>query len=341
MKKTSLLVASALLASSALFAQDSVTSNVVGYVTLNIKGTGGSGSEAYNYIGVPLNNAADYNGAVAIFSISHGSIQVQSASWIDNQFAGTHYALITSGPYEGISSTITSNNHNGWFNTAEDLTSIISGDESISIHRYNTLADIFGASNESGLQGSSSASGADNILVQTASGFDTYYYKNAGFLGGTGWRSSASPVTDASATPIPYGSGIIVVRKQSSDLDVVVSGSVFSGDATTPIEEGYNWKTSSIPVTLTLADYFGAANEAGLTGSSSASGADNILVFNASGGYDTYYYKNAGFLGGTGWRSSASPATDESSRIISEPGQMFIVVRKSGGAFNLNETSPL
>jgi len=315
-----------------------VISNVVGYVTLNIKGTGGSGSEAYNYIGVPLNNAADFNGAVASSSVN--TIQASSASWTDNEFAGTHYVQITSGSYEGISATIASNTSDS-LTTVEDLSSVLSGDESISIYRYNTLADIFGASNESGLQGSSSASGADNILVQTASGFDTYYYKNAGFLGGTGWRSSASPVTDASATPIPYGSGIIVVRKQSSDLDVVVSGSVFSGDATTPIEEGYNWKTSSIPVTLTLADYFGAANEAGLTGSSSASGADNILVFNASGGYDTYYYKNAGFLGGTGWRSSASPATDESSRIISEPGQMFIVVRKSGGAFNLNETSPL
>lgn len=120
----------------------------------------------------------------------------------------------------------------------------------------------------------------------------------------------------------------------------MISGSVFGGDAITPIEADFNWKAPSIPVGLTLNALFGATNEAGLDGGSAAGNADNVVVPSASG-LTTYYYKNAGFLGGTGWRSSASPSVDEGSTVFVQPGQMFLINRTGGAGFNLAESSPL
>jgi uncharacterized protein (TIGR02597 family) len=336
-KFIALLSGAALLASSA-FAQGVVT-NPVGYVTLAIKGTGGVGSAAYNFIGTPVHAASDFSGVITD-SASANVIEADGATWVASAFAGTHYLQITSGVNEGISATISGNTVNS-LTTVEDLSSVLAGTENFSIRKYTTISDVFGAANESGLEGGVSAAAADNILIQAESGFTTYYYKNGGLIGGTGWRSSSSPVVDVASTPIPFGTGLIVVRKQSADLSVVATGSVFPGDAVSPAEVGYNWKTSSIPVTLTIADYFGTSNEAGLTGGASAAAADNILIFRSTGGFDTYYYKNSGLIGGTGWRSSASPVDDQAATLLCEPGQMFIVNVKSGAGLNFTEVSPL
>jgi uncharacterized protein (TIGR02597 family) len=317
----------------------SVSSVPVGYVTLNIKGTGGQGTSAYSYLGVPLHQAADFRGVIS--ATADNAITATNAAWTADAFANTHYVMILSGDNAGMSTTITANTTDT-LTTADNLSSILNGTEDFAIHKYTTIADVFGADNSAGLKGSSGAGTADNILIQTgASSFSTYYYKNAGFIGGTGWRSSASSSVDASNAIIPHGAGIIVVRQESADIDITVSGSVFEGDAVTPVEAGFNWKTASIPVDLTLAGLFGANNEVGLVGGVHAGQADNILVFNDSGNLVTYYYKNAGFIGGTGWRSAASNSVDEASTVIVEPGEMFIIKRSGGAAFNLTENSPL
>ncbi len=332
------LVAAASLAASASFAQDNaVTSDVVGYVTLTINGTGGVGSEAYSYIGAPMHSAASASGSIS--STSDNTITSTGSTWTENAFSNTHYVLVTSGTNEGISAPIVSNTADT-LTTAENLNSLLNGDETFEIRAYVTISDVFGASNEAGLDGGASVGAADNILVQDGASFNTYYYKNAGLIGGTGWRSSSSPIADAGSTILPHGSGFIVVRRQSSDIELITSGSVFSSDVITPVETGFNWKTASVPVDLTLSGVFGANNEAGLVGGSSAGSADNILVFDDSGSISTYYYKNAGLIGGTGWRSSSSPITDQASTVIASPGKMFLINR-SGGAFNLAESSPL
>jgi hypothetical protein len=92
-------------------------------------------------------------------------------------------------------------------------------------------------------------------------------------------------------------------------------------------------------VDVTLAGFFGANNEAGLKGGAYGGEADNILVFDRSGNMTTYYYKNAGLIGGTGWRS-ADPSKDEANAVIGETGTMFMI-RRVDDAFNLTEKSPL
>lgn len=321
---------------TSLLAQ-SVSTVPVGYVTLNIKGTGGQGTEAFSYLGVPMHQAASFRSAIT--AKADNSITCTSASWTANAYANTHYIMIMSGDNTGMSATITANTSNT-LTTAENLSSILTGTENFAIHKYTTIADVFGAANSAGLKASYSSGTADNILIQTGSNsFSSYYYKDSG-LGGTGWRSAASSSVDASGTVIPYGRGIIMVRRESADLKIAVMGSVFPDDAVTPMEVGFNWKTASIPVDITLAGLFGANNDAGLDAGYSSGNADNILVFDASGNSTTYYYKDSG-LGGTGWRSAASSSTDEANTVIAKPGEMFFINRSGGAAFNLTENSPL
>jgi uncharacterized protein (TIGR02597 family) len=266
------------------------------------------------------------------------SITCANAGWTANAYANTHFVMILSGDNTGMSATITANTADK-LTTAENLSSILTGDEQFAIHKYTTIADVFGATNTAGLKGGITDSSADNILIQTGSNsFATYYYKNAGPIGGTGWRG-ADPTVDASGTIIPYGSGIIAVRRESTDLKVTVSGSVFPDDVVTPVEQGFNWKAPSLPVDVTLAGFFGANNEAGLKAGITDSSADNVLVFDRSGNITTYYYKNAGPIGGTGWRG-ADPSTDEANTVIAAPGAMFMI-RRVDDAFNLTEKSPL
>ena len=339
MKKTLKYLASltgAVLLASTNLAADSVSTDPVGYVTLTIKGTGGASSEAFTYMGVPVHKPADISAVIT--GTSEYTVTSSSAAWDIDAYIGS-YVLITSGAYEGMTSSIVSNTATD-LTTEHDLTSILEGGESFSIHAHTTIADVFGATNEAGLGSGSSAGAADTVLLQSTTGFDTYYYKDSGFIGGTGWRSAVDASTPQGETIIPLGAGLIVVRKQSDDLSLVLTGSVFGGDAVTEVKSGYNWKSASIPVALTLDGMLGAANEAGLVGGSSAGAADNIIVPTADG-LATYYYKDSGFIGGTGWRLATDASTPQGSTVIAEPGQMFLINNVSDSAFNLVEVSPL
>ena len=340
MKKAYVLISLIILSLHVEMLKGQTVSTIpVGYITLTIYGTGGQGTEAYSYLGVPLHHAASFRSAMT--AKADNSISCTNAGWTDNAFANTHYVMIQSGANAGMSATITANTVDT-LTTAENLNSLLNGDEQFAIHQYTTLADVFGADNSAGLKGGDGPGTADNILIQTSSNsFTSYYYKNAGIFGGTGWRSAASSSVDASGTIIPYGTGIIAIRRESADLAITVSGSVFPDDAITPVEEGYSWKAASIPTDVTLTGLFGANNEAGLEGSDGPGTADNILVYDANGTLKTYYYKNAGIFGGTGWRSAASSSIDEANTVIAKPGEMFFINRSGGPAFNLTEKSPL
>jgi uncharacterized protein (TIGR02597 family) len=75
-----------------------------------------------------------------------------------------------------------------------------------------TLASsgLYTGSASTGLAGGASVS-ADQILLWNGVGYDVYYYQTSG-LGGTGWRKGGDASTDASSTPIPTGSSMIIKR---------------------------------------------------------------------------------------------------------------------------------
>ncbi|WP_395749803.1 TIGR02597 family protein [Prosthecobacter sp.] len=65
-----------------------------------------------------------------------------------------------------------------------------------------------------GLAGGTSST-ADQVMFWNGTGYNVYYYQTSGF-GGTGWRLSGAPFTDASTTSIPAGAALFVKRTGSA-----------------------------------------------------------------------------------------------------------------------------
>lgn len=72
---------------------------------------------------------------------------------------------------------------------------------------------LYTSSPTNGLAGSSKLSSADEVQIWNGSAFRRFYYKNSG-SGGIGWRESTSAKADASATAIPPGSSVYIIRKK-------------------------------------------------------------------------------------------------------------------------------
>lgn len=312
-------------------------SKPVGQVKLTVSGTGGAGTSAISVLGVPLENPVDAEGILT--GVAANTLTDSSASWTPDAFANTHYVQITSGTYVGISATITGNTATE-LTTAGDISSLLIGDEPFEIRAYTTLADVFGAANEAGLDGGTSAALADEVLIYNGVGFDIYYYQQGAAFGGDGWRNAVNAFDDQSGISLPIGASIILKRKQVVDLDIIVDGSVLTTDAIIPVEGGVNWISSAHIIEHTLASYFGVDGGSLLKGAT-ASAADEILVPNGNGGFNIYYYQE-GASGGDGYRSSTDLSTDASAAVIAAVGKGFVLKRKgTGTSYNQTDRTPL
>jgi uncharacterized protein (TIGR02597 family) len=79
-----------------------------------------------------------------------------------------------------------------------------------------------------------------------------------------------------------------------------------------------------------------SGNPSGILGGASASVADNIILLNAAGSFDTYFYKNAG-AGGTGWRKVGQPVNaDKGTTKLPLQDGIQVVRRASGGNLTLD-----
>lgn len=331
-KIISLIAGTGLLTASFL---NAATTDPVGYVTLTVKGTTGDASEAYSFISPSLQNAVSSTGTVE--SVDGTLITASSAAWTADAFQSKYFIEITSGTNTGAIATIQSNTESA-LTTVEDLSSLLSGGETFNIRRYLTINDLFGADNSAGLTSSSSLGTSDEILLPNGAGdFDRYFYYNNP-RGTDGWRSSVDVVNDAGETPIPIGQGVIVRRKSADDLSVVLSGSVVvNAQVLYPIETGFNFVSSAYPVTYTLNSFFGP-DGGSLKSSSQFSSADQVLVQNASGDFDYYFYWNNP-RGASGWRKSTDVVNDAGDVVIMSAGNAVIVDRQEA-PFNFAESRP-
>jgi hypothetical protein len=171
---------------------------------------------------------------------------------------------------------------------------------------------VFGENSESGLNGGSSISEADEVSVlnPVTQTFSTYYFKTGGF-GGTGWRSATDAVTDASGTTLYPDQGVLIVRKVSGNISLILTGTVKTGPTIVPVGANINMLANIYPAgTLTVANsglYVGN-DSLGLAGGETASSADEVRIFDGETFHDLFY-KTGGF-GGTGWRNSTDAVAD-------------------------------
>lgn len=328
MKNTTILtLAAMLLGPAGAFAQSSAYTKPAGFVTHTLK------AGQFNLIGLTLHQPVTVSGAFE--TVSGTSLTDSQVNFSSALTTGKTYILeITDANDPALNGTIqevTEWNGNT-LTTPQNLAAdgLVAGDK-YQIRAASTIADVFGAANETGLQGGASSGVADNVYLPTASGFDVYYYSTGGFVG-VGWRKVGGGSTDCANQPIFLADGFYVLRR-GDDLDFVVTGAVKVEDTSLAITKEYTRVSGIFPVGSTFAS---SKLELGLTGGASSGVADNVMVQIPAGGFDVYYYSTGGFVG-VGWRKVGAGNTDQSNV---ELPSAFIIKRVSDTDFNLKLNKP-
>lgn len=352
----------AIFATSAPFAiADEATTDPVGFLTLSVKGHGGTKASEFTYLGLGMARPIAYQ-AVAE-TVSGTTLTCSTATWTDNQYASTpqpgYFVEIGSGAKTGLlSQVVSSNDAANTLTVADDLTALgVEGTNVVFKIRPNwSLATLFGATNSAGF-GAGSSTTADLILIYNpnlgggAGGYDTFFYSSGG-IPGVGWRQTGQGSADKKDAPIALDEALIIKRLQSADLNVTVSGAVKLGNTITTVFTGANFIGNVYPggvMTLGNTDLgqnppryssglYTGSNTTGVKAGSSTT-ADLILVYNptlggGAGGYDTYFYSSGG-IPGVGWRQTGQGSANKAD-VALETGRAIFVKRQTdaGGAFN-------
>jgi uncharacterized protein (TIGR02597 family) len=318
----------------------SVSSTPVGYVTLTINGNG------YTALSNPLENAIVYSGSASNVS---GSDITTSFTMTSGEVATTdvdgnssYYVQLS----DGTILDITGNSETA-ITVAVDASSLISSSDAITVKKYTTLSDLFGATNAAGLTSGADASSSDLVFIMSADGngvYGSYYYQDDpfdGFFGGDGWRSLGDNATDASNLIIAPDDGLIVQRNAPSDLSIVVTGTVNTIQHNRTLPAGFSLVAYPFPVDTTLDDsgIYSATN--GYTSGGDASTSDIVYVLSPNGSYTSYYRQDDpfdGFFGGDGWRALGDNATDAGTTSI--PAGSAIIIKHIGSGLTWADSLP-
>ncbi|MBV9391188.1 MAG: hypothetical protein JOY96_04765 [Verrucomicrobia bacterium] len=309
-----------------------ITTDPSGYVTLRIAGQN-NGQNSFSFIGVSALNPVSYEGTLT--GVGKNTIVDSNACWTNDQFDGGNghfFVEIISGPHAGVMSNVVgTSGTTKILTTADDLSTLLAGNEQFRVRKHQTIANVFGGADEIGLQGAPESAAADEVRIfdPAQQQFSVYYYQT-GASGGTGWRSATDASTDASQTILYPDSGVMIVRKTAGNLASTLAGNVKLGPTQVPIAGTINLAANLYPAgQLTLGRsnlYVGNANQ-GLAGAQEISLADEVYLFNGNS-FIQYYYKTGG-SGGTGWRSGTDAISDASGTQIA-PGTALYIIRKAG-----------
>ncbi|NQU11459.1 hypothetical protein HQ590_11750 [bacterium] len=303
----------------------------VGFISLEVDGTGGVISNQFSFLGLGMTAITAARGVI---SSAAGTVLTDSGStWVDDAFNnanGAHYIELTAGTGAGVTDDIIDTSGSGHsVTTAADLSPlVVPGTTTYRIRRHWTLAGLFGATNDTGLLSGNSAPESDLVVVfdPVAQAYASYYYRT-----NAGWRTSIDAFTDVSTNRLYLDRGLIVKRQIPSSVTIKLSGAVKLGPTSIPVESGTNFIGNVYPTTnLTLVAsglYTGDSNT-GVAPGTSAAGADTVLIWNGTG-YDTYYYRT-----GAGWRSAADAFTDRGDTPLPIGGSIVVKRKGAGGAFD-------
>jgi len=318
----------------------SVSSTPVGYVTLTINGAG------FTAISNPLENAVIYSGTAS--SVSGATITTSftmtsnEVGTSDAQGNSSYYVQISDGTILDIIS-----NTDSVLTVSTDVTSLINIDDEITIKKYTTLSDLFGATNSAGLSAGADAGSSDTIFIMSSDGagaYSSYYYQDDpfdGFFGGDGWRALGDNSTDVGNVIIAPDDGIIVKRDAATDLSVVVSGTVNAIQHNRTLPQGFSLVAYPFPVETSLDDsgIYSASN--GYVSGPDAGTSDIVYVLAPNGSYTSYYRQDDpfnGFFGGDGWRMLGDNSTDAGSFKI--PVGSAIIIKHTGSGLDWTDATP-
>jgi uncharacterized protein (TIGR02597 family) len=333
-------MALAALATSAT-ANTTATTDPVGFSTVVVKGKATPTSANRNtYIGIPMAQSSSYQGVIGTSTVSGGVTVVTfpSSVFTANQFNGTgndHYFQVTSGPNNGLVSTVTATSTDS-LTLADDISSVLSDNSTtFKVVPYWTLGKVF--PNGAGLTGGISATAADTVTIIPPTGGSLTYFYNTN---ANEWRRGTTP---SSNVIIPPGSGLLVTRKQAGDVNIVVAGAVPLGPvegivgAASPTASRNSLLANAFPlpsVTLANSGLYSGDPSTGVAGGISATAADTVVILDPNTGSSlTYFYNTTA----NEWRRGTTP----SGNVTIPEGAAILVTRKAGrGEFSWYAPQP-
>ena len=323
-----------------LVAQTTATTDPVGFITLTVAGTGGTVASQLSFLGTGLTRSVEYQGSAE--AVGTASLTDNDATWTDNQFNGAngaYFVELTSGAGAGTTYDIaTTVQLTKTITTVQNLAAGVTAGVTFKIRKHWTIASVFGAANEAGLQ-AGTATDADVIRVYNGTGYDGYYYATAQppFIT-AGWRKVSGGNTDYAGQRLYPDDGLLLTRKQVSNVPVVLMGAVKTGVTSFPVLSGLNIVANpyAAPMTLGTSVLYTGNSVTGIS-SGPAGGAttDEVRIYNPStGNYDAYYYATAQppFIT-AGWRKIGGGNTDQVGVTI-PVGSSILVTRKAAGNFD-------
>lgn len=299
-------------------------SEVVGYQTSSIKGSP-TGSY-FNFVPVQLAKPSVFTGSA---SASGTTVNLTGAS-LGDVTSLPHYLIVKSGSGVGFISDIVANTTTN-VTTADDLSTSIPANTSVSVVPHVLLTDVLGTASNLVVQGGGTATTADLVYLVAADGsFTPYYFKDSGF--GQGWKNASTGNTE-NVVPVYPSESILVERKTATDVTALTQvGTVANTDMKMVYPTGFTASASGFPSSLTLSSL-----TAVVQGGGTADAADLVYLINSGTGQLTpYYYKNSGF--GLGWKDASSGLTVDPATI--EIGTGFIIERKQPSSTTLSQNRP-
>lgn len=303
------LLALALLAPGALFAQTTAKTTPVGYVTSSL-------AVGFNLWGQTV---AGQTAAAGTFSAESSGVLTSSTDFTAALGASGSSLVsieITSGASAGV--VLESNTWTNTTITASGASPSMVG-ASFKIRKVSTLEQIFGSS----LAEDFSSAGADVVWVPDGSGSYDQYYRQSDLFGGAAvWHKvGVSEDVPATNTPLHYLDGVFVEIK-ATPVQLVTSGEVISKSLASTVlaSPSFTPVSAPFPAGSTLA----TISLAGLTDDFSAGGADILWVPSAPGVYSTYYKQTDLFGGPAIWANASDDSAVADPTTVAISGGLFI-----------------
>ncbi len=301
-------------------AVESTTESFVA-TAITIKGSGTT--PRVECFSLPLVSPTVYAGTVT--AAASGSLTDANADW--SQLGnGPFYLELAGGRMVDVQ---TIDPLTGTLTFTATMASNLAVGEAFRLRGHWTIADIFGANDESGLMAGANSAQADNILLHESHNqvTRTYFYSN--ISGFNGWyRDDYAP---AQQTVVYPEQGIMVRRRSSGDRTIYFHGAAKERAAAVPVFAGFNLLgtlESRKNLRIPELNLYTANPVTGLVAGNNPSSADNLLLMNSDGTTTVYFYSD--FPGFEGWfdASFRSAAT-----VSVGAGSAFFIHRKTAGLF--------
>ena len=284
----------------------------VGYVTETLA------PSQYNLIGMPLQTPTTFAGLItgkAANTVSFTGVDLTVTLGASGS-SGTYVLELPNGIIQEVTAwTATS------ITTPQDISSyVVANTTTAVVRKAPTVAQIFGATNSSGLSATTDISTADKIWIPDGmGGWSQVFYYNDG-AGTEGWLDDQNNL--AADRPLFYADALYVQRVAGSSISLTISGEVKKTPTSSALIPAWNFLGAVSPAGLTLAN---SGLENSISHGTDPASCDNVWFQLPGGTYQVCFFYDDG-AGTTGW-------LDQDNNIVNDlpfqPG--FLIYNRGAG----------